>query len=95
MTQHELFPESYRHEGNLEKRIGYVYTGCAINSELITNKNNILLEVIDTNFSTSQFTMVLHIFLHSFTFCVQCLLGGHHPPQRTGTHSVKKLRLTA
>jgi hypothetical protein len=56
-----------------------VYTGCGRNSELIINKNNILLKVIDTNFSTAQFTMVLNIFLHSFTLCVQCLLGGLHP----------------
>jgi len=35
---------------------------CGRNSELIINKNNILLKVIDTNFSTSQFTMVLNFF---------------------------------
>ena len=36
--------------------------GCSRNSELIINKNNSLLKVIDTNFSTSQFTMVLNFF---------------------------------
>jgi len=62
--------------------------GCGRNSELIINKNNILLKVTDTNFSTSRFTMVLNLFfLHSFTFCVQYLLGGHHPPQCTGAQS--------
>ena len=35
---------------------------CGRNSELIINKNNILLKVIDTNFSMSQFTMVLNFF---------------------------------
>jgi hypothetical protein len=34
------------------------YTECGRNSELIINKN-ILLKVISTNFSTSQFTMAL------------------------------------
>ena len=66
----------------------YINTGCGRNSELIINKNNILLKVIDTNFSISQFTMVLNFFLHSFTFCVQCVLGGHHPPQCTGAHEL-------
>ena len=37
-------------------------TGCDKNSELIINKYNILLIVIDTNFSASQFTMVLNFF---------------------------------
>jgi hypothetical protein len=35
------------------------YRGCR-NSKLIINKNIILLKVIGTNFSTSQFTMVLN-----------------------------------
>ena len=39
-------------------------TGCGRNSELIINKNNILLKVIDTNFSTSQFTVVLNFFFY-------------------------------
>ena len=69
-----------------------LHTGCGRNSELIINKNNILLKVNDTNFSTSRFTMVLNFFLHSFTFCVQCLLGGHHPPQCT---RVMKVRIRA
>jgi hypothetical protein len=34
--------------------------GCGRNSELIINKNNILLKLIRTKFSTSQFTMVLN-----------------------------------
>ena len=53
-------------------------TGCGRNSELIINKNNILLKVIDTNF-----------FLHSFTCCVQGLSGGHHNPQCTGAHELR------
>ena len=69
----------------------FVNEGCGRNSELIINKNNILLKIIDTSFSTSQFTMALNFFffLHSFTFCVQCLLGGHHPPQCTGAHELR------
>jgi hypothetical protein len=35
-------------------------TECGRNSELIMYKNNILLNVIGTNFSTSQFTIVLN-----------------------------------
>jgi hypothetical protein len=38
-----------------------ITTGCGRNSELIINRNNILLKAVDTNFSTSQFTMVLNI----------------------------------
>jgi len=41
----------------------YINTGCRRNSELIINKNNVLLKVIDINFSTSQFTMVINFFL--------------------------------
>jgi len=33
------------------------------NSELIINTNKILLKVVVTNFSTSQFTMVVNFFL--------------------------------
>ena len=36
--------------------------------------------------------MVLNFlfFLHSFTFCVQCLLGGHHhPPHCTGAQELR------
>lgn len=36
--------------------------GCGRNSELIINKKNVFLKVIDTNSSTSQFTMVLTFF---------------------------------
>ena len=56
-------------------------TGSGRNSELIINTNNILLKAINENFSTIQFTIALNLFLHCFTFCVQCLLGGHHPPE--------------
>ena len=62
------------------------------NIELIINKNNILLKVINENFSTLQFTGVLKVVLHCFTFCVLCLLGGHHPPECRGVH---ELRITA
>jgi hypothetical protein len=54
------------------------YTECGRNSELIINKNNILLKVIDTSFITSQFTVVLYFFLHGFTFYVQCLNAQAH-----------------
>ena len=47
-------------------RIFLYNTGCGRNCELNVNKNNILLKVIDTNFSTSQFTMVLNFFLHTY-----------------------------
>src|SRR5215510_3773604 len=70
------------------------YTRCGRKSELIINKNNILRRVINTNFSMSQFTLVLIVFLHSFTFCVQCLLDGHHPPQFTGAHELTLNLLT-
>jgi hypothetical protein len=36
------------------------YTECGRNSELIINNNKILLKLIGTNFSTSQFTTVLN-----------------------------------
>ena len=39
-------------------------TGCGRNNELIINNNNILLKVIVTNFSMSQFTMVLNFFFY-------------------------------
>jgi hypothetical protein len=73
----------------LYKTQSYFYTECGRISELIINKNNILLNVIDTSFITSQFIMNLNFFLHIFTFCVQCLLGGHHPPRCTGTHELR------
>ena len=46
------------------------YTACGRNSELIINKNNILLKVIDTNFSTSQFTMVFDFFFYTVSLFV-------------------------
>jgi hypothetical protein len=58
-------------------------TECGRNSELIINKNNILVKVNDTNFCTSQFTMVLAICMgedssqyagcavHSYQTCVR------------------------
>jgi len=65
------------------------YTRSGRNSELITNTNNILLKVINDTFSMLQFTTVLTFLLHCFTFCVECLLGGHHPPECTGAHELK------
>jgi hypothetical protein len=48
-------------------------TGCGRNSELVINKNNILLNVIDTSFITSQFTMVLNFFyIVSLFVCNVC-----------------------
>jgi hypothetical protein len=58
---------------NRDLNFDLLNTGCGRNCELIINKNKILLRVICTNFNTSQFTMVLRCFLHSFTFCVQFL----------------------
>jgi len=46
----------------------FLCTGCGKNSELIINKNIILLNVIDTNYSTSQFTMVLNFFVLHFVY---------------------------
>ena len=43
-------------------QLGQKSIGCGRNSELIINKNNILLKVIDTSFNTLQFTMVLNFF---------------------------------
>jgi len=49
----------FRHVQRMEEN-----TGCGRNSELIINKNNILLKVIDTKFSMSQFTTVLNFFFY-------------------------------
>ena len=46
------------------------YTGCGRNSKLIIIKNNVLLKVIDTNFSTSQFTVVLNFFFYIVSLSV-------------------------
>jgi hypothetical protein len=43
-------------------------TGSCRNSELIINTNNIFIKVINDNFSMLQFTVVLKLFLHYFTF---------------------------
>jgi len=62
-------------------------TGCGRNSELIINKNNILLKVIDTNFSKSQFTMALNCF-NVITFIASFLRGatqGNMTSQRERT----------
>jgi hypothetical protein len=42
--------------------ITHTYTGCGTNSELIINKNNTLLKVIDNSFITSKFTTVFTFF---------------------------------
>jgi hypothetical protein len=44
-------------------------TRCGRNSELIINRNNILLKAVDTNLSTSQFTTVLNFL--KVTACVK------------------------
>jgi len=51
--------------------------------------NNILLKAINISFSTLKFTIVLKLFLHCFSFCVQCLSCGHHSPKFTGAHELK------
>jgi hypothetical protein len=48
------------------------YTGSGINSEKIINTDNILIKVINDNFSMLQFSIVLKMFLNYFTFFVQC-----------------------
>jgi len=58
------------------------------NSKLILYTNNILLKVINDKFSTLRFTTVLKFVLHCFTFCVQCLLSGHHSPECTDAHEL-------
>jgi len=86
---------SSQFEHKKSKNFTSVYTGCDRNSELIINKNNVLLQVIDTNFSTSQFTMVLNFFLHSFHFL--CTMSFRWPPP-SSVHKctrVKKLHITA
>jgi hypothetical protein len=47
----------------MDRYMAVIHRGCGRNSGLIINKNNILLKVIYTNFSTSQFTLVLNFFL--------------------------------
>jgi hypothetical protein len=65
------------------------YTRSGRNSELIINTNNILLKVINDNFGMLQFTAVLAFLLYCFTFCIEYLLGGHHPPECTGAHELE------
>ena len=65
------------------------YTRSGMNSELIVNTNNILLKIINDNFSMLKFPTVLKFLLHCFTFCVQCLLGGHHPLDCTGANDLR------
>ena len=77
---------------NCDNTFQWNCAGSGRNSELTINTNNILLKVISDNFSTLQFTRVLKVVLHCFAFCVQCLLGGYHPPECTG---VQELRITA
>jgi hypothetical protein len=63
--------------------------GCGRNSELIINKNNILVKVIGTSFITSQFTLVLNFFYIVSLSVYVCLLGSHRTPQCTGTHQLR------
>jgi len=64
-------------------------TGSCRNSELIINMNNILIKIINENFSMLQFTIALKLFLHYFTFCVQSFSGGHHRPECTGAYYLR------
>jgi hypothetical protein len=59
-------------------------TGFCRNSELITNTNNVFINVVNDNFSMLQFTIALKLFVYYFTFCVKCFSGDHHPPECTG-----------
>ena len=43
----------------------YVLQGAAEIAKLNINKNNILLKVTDTNFSTSRYTMVLNFIFYT------------------------------
>ena len=62
-------------------------TGSSRSTELIINANNIILRVINDNFSALQFTAVFKFVVHCFTCCAQCFVGGHHPHERTGQTS--------
>jgi len=80
--------------GGLKFILPGTYTGCGRNSELIINKDNILLKVIDTNSSTSWFTTGLKIFFTYFLFL--CTVSFRWPPP-SSMHSytlVKKLCIT-
>jgi hypothetical protein len=46
-------------------------TGSGRSTELIINANNIVLRVINDNFSTLQFATVLKFAVHYFTYCAQ------------------------
>ena len=61
-------------------------TGSCRKSELIINTNNIFIKVINDNFSMLKFTVVLKLFVHYFTFCVQCFSGGHYAPECTSAY---------
>jgi len=60
--------------------------GSCRNSELIINTNKIFIKVINESFSMLKFTVAFKLFLHYFTFCVQCFSGGHDPPECTGVY---------
>ena len=74
----------------------YTSTGCGRNSELIINKNNILLKVTDTNFSTSQFTMVLNflyivpLFAYNVFHVATTLLNARVHTSYEGAHNSLK-----
>jgi len=56
---------------NIRTYFNLTNTGCSRNSELLINTNNILLKVININFSMLQVTSVLHCFYIVALFCVQ------------------------
>jgi len=74
----------------LLSELGIIYSeesGHGRNSELIISTLNILLKVININFSTLKFTTVLKFFYIVSTF-VYDALGGHHPPKCSGAHGL-------
>jgi len=70
--------------------VGIIYleeSGRGRNSELIISTHNILLKVININFSTLKFTTVLKFFYFVLPFMYDAL-GGHHPPECSGAHGL-------
>ena len=78
-------------------QLGQKSIGCGRNSELIINENNNLLEVIDTDFSTSQITMVHNFFFFFTQFHFLCTMSFRWSPP-SSVHRctrVKKVHITA
>ena len=71
----------------------FVYTESGRNSEQIINTNDILLKVINGNFSTYNLLPCLNLLYIFSLFVYNCLLGGHSPPECTGAHELRSCAL--